>query len=158
VEQARIAIARHAAGTLLLLGAALSAHAQEAKAFSVPFTIHGERAAIIVDAVAAGRRLRLVVDTGSKLTILHHLSVGLSNVELVRARTTGAATRGTALAVTTTVELGPQSRERTVAAMDLSDVQKLFGERVDGVIGMDVLMDCGAVVLDFVSHTLRCGK
>ena len=158
MEQARIAIARHAAAALLMLGAALPARAQEAQAYSVPFTVHAERTAIMVDAVAAGRHLRLVVDTGSKVTILHHLSVGLSNVELVRARTAGAATRGTALALTTKIELGPLSRERTVAAMDLSELQRLFKERVDGILGMDVLMDCGTVRIDFQARTLHCGK
>jgi hypothetical protein len=81
----------------------------------------------------------------------------LSNVELARARMSGSATRGPALAVVTTIALGPHSHERTVGVMDLSEVRKLFGESVDGILGMDVLMDCGAVALDFGAQELKCG-
>jgi hypothetical protein len=147
------ALAIRCLAAVVPLGTPLAAGAQD-----IPFTIDTRRDAIVVEGRVQGRAVRLVLDTGSKHTIVHHESLGLSRLDLARARTSGAATRGPALTFTTTVVIGDLSRERTVAAMDLSEVRKLFGQPVDGVLGMDILVDCGAVTLDFARQTLRCGR
>ena len=52
VEHARTGIARHAAAALLLLGGTIDVRAEDAAPPSVPFSIHAERSAIIIEAMA----------------------------------------------------------------------------------------------------------
>ena len=44
---------------------------------------------------------------------------------------------------------------RRVCVMDLSDVSRRMGARIDGFIGQDVLTEFSAVRIDYKTHTLE---
>ena len=44
---------------------------------------------------------------------------------------------------------------RRVCVMDLSDVSRRMGTRVDGFIGQDVLTEFSSVKIDYKNHTLE---
>ena len=129
--------------------------------FEVPFELDGKRNAILVKVKVNGRNCIFLVDTGASHTIVSHTALGVSRVELKRAR----FKRGPGVAGEATWEevrslrLG-QSRwhDRRIVVMNLDHVSQVFGRRIDGLLGQDLLMEFDLVQIDYKTRRISLSR
>jgi len=98
----------------------------------------------------------LLLDTGAEFSIVSPLAAGVSPAKL-HALTGNGGTGANGEYVRGTVDLGLSNRtflSREILVMDLSDVSKRMGERIDGFLGQDVLREFSAVRVDYKAHTV----
>jgi hypothetical protein len=67
----------------------------------------------------------------------------------------GSGLTGAGVFTKVSLAVGPVLwRDHELVAMDLSDISKSTGERIDGLLGMDFLNEFGTVVVDLREHKL----
>lgn len=140
------------AALLFLLALLLPAAAAAQEALEVPFELHRARRAMLVEARVNGKPVMLIVDTGATHTVLAPEAVGLREMDLKLAQVAGNAPgmRGEATWARADLRLGEITwRKRPVVAMNLSEVSRIFGRPIHGILGQDVLMEFRRVVVDF---------
>jgi predicted aspartyl protease len=119
----------------------------------IPFQVNKNFGAILIRADVNGRPATLVVDTGSSHTILSSELLQVRALALEHANTPakGSGYVGTAGWTKATLEIGTITwRDRRVLVMDdFQDLSSSMKQRVDGIIGEDVLREFSVVVLDF---------
>jgi len=121
---------------------------------TVPFEFAAGRGSILVHARVNNRPALLIVDTGSTHTILRPSVVGVSAEELQSPRIAGGFT-GDAVGREVTLEIGSRAwRRRPVAVMDLSQTLSAYKERIDGLLGLDLLLEFSQAVFHFKTRSM----
>jgi len=147
--------------TRLLLAAAimaLGAHSLSAEVLELPFEIDSVQSAILVRASADGKPVLLVLDTGASRTILARELVRTGPTRLAPSSfsTDGPGLRVLGRYTEATLALGGRTwKNRGVVAMNMAEVSRAFGRRIDGLLGQDLLREFGRVTIDFHARTLR---
>ncbi len=121
---------------------------------TIPFDYAADRGSLLVRARVNSRAVVLILDTGSTHTILRPSVAGLSAFEL-QAPHVGGGVIGDAVAREVTLEIGRRVwTRRPVSVMDLSAALALYRERIDGLLGIDVLFEFSQAVINFKTRSL----
>ena len=124
----------------------------------IAFEVNRPFGAILVRAQVNGRPATLLVDTGSSHTILSSELLQIRPLALRRADTPakGSGYIGSAGWAKATLEVGTRTwPDRKVLVMDdFQDLSNSMKQRVDGILGEDVLKEFDSVVIDFKHHRL----
>ena len=124
----------------------------------IPFEVNRNFGAILIRAQVNRQPATLVVDTGSSHTILSSelLQVRPLALEHADAPAKGSGYVGRATWARATLEIGTMTwRDRAVLVMDdFRDMSNSMKQRVDGIIGEDVLKEFDSVILDFKHQRL----
>ena len=132
-----------------------------ASAQSISFRELQPRRVMMVEAVVNGQRANLIVDTGADQTVVSPELAGLNQVDLMTAK---FSSRGVGLAADAIVQdadlkLTANRRFRMpVMVMRLENVSQLYGVKIDGLIGQDVLSRCGRVAIDYQNKRIELGQ
>jgi len=136
---------------LLLL--AVSLHAQECTS-RVPF--HIVSGLILLDGQLNGKPAVLLLDTGANNSVVDYRAAGFDGLKLDALRSTGSAGAEGACRVRE-VKLSPEHRPllgRRVCVMDLGDVSRRMGTRIDGFVGQDLLTEFATLRIDYRAKTI----
>jgi predicted aspartyl protease len=143
--------------TMFLLAVlVLSATAQ-----SIGFREPQLRRVMMVEAVVNGKPANLIVDTGADQTVVSPELAGLNQVDLVTAAfsSRGAGLRADAIVQEADLKLTSSKSFRIpVMVMRLENVSKLYGVKVDGLIGQDVLSRYGKIAIDYQNKRIDLGE
>ena len=126
--------------------------------FTIPFELNRQFGSILIQVQVNGRPARLLVDTGSSHTILSTEIVGVNPMLLPRA---GVPVKGSGLIGiagwdVATIELGTikWANRRVLVMEEFREISKNMKQRVDGILGEDLLNEFASVVLDYKNHRL----
>jgi Aspartyl protease len=144
--------------SLLLLALFLFAGIASAqpRTFRVPF--HTVNGMILLDATVNGKPAVLLLGTGADSTIISAEAAGLAAVQLKVLLATKAGTGAEGDYVLREADLKLGNRHcfnRRVWVMNLSDVSKRLGTRIDGFVGADLLQEFSAIRLDFKNRVIE---
>jgi hypothetical protein len=115
---------------------------------TVPFEFAAGRGSLLIPARLDRRPTLLIVDTGSSHTVVRPAAVGIGPGELAAPRT-GAGVIGDAVGRVVTLEIGDRVwQRRRVAVMDLSAALAVYEEKIDGLLGIDFLLEFSQAVID----------
>ena len=115
----------------------LPAHAQERKAFTVPF--HDVKSLIVLDAQVNGKKVALVLDTGAMQTQLDRKAAGQSATYSI---------------LYVDLQMGNyRARSFRILATDLQRILRDI-PTADGILGQDWLRSFRAVRIDYKAHTV----
>lgn len=124
----------------------------------IPFEVNRHFGAILVRAQVNGQSATLLLDTGSSNTILSSelLQVRPLALEHANAPAKGSGYVGNAGWAKATLEVGTlRWPDRKVLVMnDLQQISNSMKQRVDGILGEDVLKEFDSVVIDFKHRRL----
>jgi hypothetical protein len=124
----------------------------------IPFEVNRNSGTILIRAQVNRQPATLVVDTGSSHTILSSDVLRVRPLALEHPGTPakGSGYVGSAGWATATIEIGTMTwPDRRVLVMDdFRDLSNSMKQRVDGIIGEDVLREFDSVVLDFKHQRL----
>jgi hypothetical protein len=124
----------------------------------IPFEVNRNFSSILIRAQVNGQSATLVVDTGSSHTILSSelLQVRPLTLEHADAPAKGSGYIGSAGWAKATLGIGRITwPDRRVLVMnDFQDMSNSMKQKVDGIIGEDVLKEFDFVVIDFKHHRL----
>ncbi len=124
----------------------------------IPFEVNRHFGSILIQAQVNGQPATLVVDTGSSHTILSSelLQVRPLALEHADAPAKGSGYVGTAGWAKATVEVGTfRWPDRKVLVMnDFQQISNSMKQKVDGILGEDVLKEFDSVVIDFKHRRL----
>jgi predicted aspartyl protease len=140
-----------------LLALALAAPAAAEKDLEVPFEINRGREAILLRAELNGEPAVLILDTGASRTVVSPERAGLSALDLQKARfsANGPGMAAEAMWGRTTLRLGGKVwSDRPVVVMNMAEVSRMYGRKVDGLLGQDLLRECRRVSIDFKEQRL----
>lgn len=118
----------------------------------IPFEVNRPFGVILIRAQVNGRSATLFLDTGSSNTILSPELVEVRPQALGRAPVfaKGSGYVSTAGWTRATLEIGGRRwRDRMVLVMDFQEISKSMNQRVDGILGEDVLGEFDSVFIDF---------
>ena len=128
----------------------------------IPFEMDRRFGTILVRAQVNGHPATLVVDTGSSNTILSSELLQVLPLALERANppSKGSGHVGTAGWAKATVEIGTlRWQDRRVLVMnDFEEISKSMKQRIDGILGEDVLKELDYLSIDFKHHRLIVGR
>ncbi|HYL37699.1 MAG TPA: retropepsin-like aspartic protease [Bryobacteraceae bacterium] len=131
--------------------AAFAAHARgqgNAQGLRIPFNFASGRGSLVIPARINRRAAQLIVDTGSSHTILRPSVAGVNRSELSPPRA-GAGVIGDAVGHEVTLEIGGRVwQRRRVSVMDLSAALSAYQEKIDGLLGMDFLLEFSQAVIN----------
>jgi hypothetical protein len=150
----------------LLLLIAFSAAAQDPSAFLrnatiVPLELNSRFGLIVLKVDLDGEPATFVLDTGSSRTIL---STRLVHNRLPSApkvtSSKGSGYVGSAIAVKATLKIGETVwRDHDFLAMDdLPEISQSLGQKIDGILGQDLLRDFKTVEIDFRNRRLALSR
>jgi hypothetical protein len=106
---------------------------------------------------ANGKPAVLVVDTASNHTILSTELADVPPRTLAGLVSTskGSGLAGTGVFSRATLRVGPITwRDHRIVVMDMHDFSKSFGQKIDGLLGMDFFSEFELVVVDLKNHKL----
>ena len=138
-------------------GRAQSVPNESASSLEIPFELNPRFGSILVRVRVNGEPAILLVDTGSSHTILNGNFLGLNPLLLERASAPvqGSGLIGIAGWATATIDLGRRKTKRRVLVMDeFREISKGMNQRIDGILGEDVLDEFTSVAIDFEHHRL----
>jgi len=119
----------------------------------IPFEANRDFGSILIRAKVNGQPATLIVDTGSSHTMLSSELLHVRPLALPRAAapTKGSGYVGTASWAKAHLEIGRDRWEdRSVLVMnDFQEMSNSLKQKVDGIVGEDVLREFDAVVIDF---------
>jgi hypothetical protein len=122
---------------------------------TIPFEFAAGRASLLVRVRVDGRPAVLIVDTGSAHTILRPSIAGVSPSELALPRRGGGIV-GDAVGREVTLEIGQRVwPRRRVAVMDLSRSLAAYHEKIDGLLGMDFLLEFSQAIIHLKDRRFR---
>jgi hypothetical protein len=126
-------------------------------AVELPFE-HGRFHILYVKAQINGREATMLLDTGARFSVVRPEIVGMSPIDLKVARFSkdGPGFGGEAIGFRTTVRLGDKTwRDHVVSVMDMSEVDKVYERRVDGLLGEDLLCKFRRAEFDYAGGVIR---
>jgi hypothetical protein len=123
-------------------------------ALSIPFNFASGRASLLVQTRINGQRAVLILDTGSSHTILRPHIVDMRRSELGAPRISGGIV-GDAVGREVTLEVGECKLERhRVAVMDLSAAVSAYREKIDGLLGIEFLLNFSQTLIDIKTRRI----
>jgi len=144
--------------TVTAVGRGQSAPPRGAFDIEIPFEVNRQFGSILVRVRVNGGSAVLLVDTGSSHTIVSGNVLGLNPMLLERASAPveGSALIGIAGWATATIDLGRiRGVNRRVLVMnEFREISKGMKQRVDGILGEDVLNEFSSVAIDFKNRRL----
>jgi|SRR5215469_4798319 len=124
----------------------------------VPFELNKNFGLILIQAEVNGQPVTLVVDTGASHTSLSSELLRVRSVafEHANAPAKGSGFVGNAGWTKATLKIGAMtwSNRRVLVMDDFQDLSKSLKQRVDGIVGEDVLREFDCVAIDFKHHRL----
>jgi hypothetical protein len=123
----------------------------------IPFEVEPSQSAILLRGLVDEKPVVLILDTGASCTILARELVRLSPAALAASRFSedGPGLNANGRYTEATLELaGRRWRNRTVVGMNMDEVSKAYGRRIDGLLGQDVLREFERITIDFRSRRL----
>jgi predicted aspartyl protease len=112
---------------------------------------------VLVKVEVNGRPAVLIVDTASNHTIISSELADVTPRTLDNAVSTskGSGFAGTGVFARTTVRVGPITwRDHRIVVMDMRELSKSLGQKIDGLLGMDFFSEFKVVVVDLKNHKL----
>jgi len=143
--------------TVTAVGRGQSAPPRGAFDIEIPFEVNRQFGSILVRVRVNGASAVLLVDTGSSHTILSGNVLGLDPMLLERASAPvkGSGLIGIAGWATASIDLGSRGGNRRVLVMnEFREISKGMKQRVDGILGEDVLNEFSSVAIDFKNRRL----
>ncbi len=127
--------------------------------FEIPFKIYGKRHAILVQVAVNGKSCTFLLDTGAARTVVSPAVVGgLAgfNLKVSKFRAKGPGLAGEATWETVnSLRLGKKTwYDQRVVVMNLKEVSRIYGRRIDGLLGQDILTEFPLVVIDFKNRKI----
>jgi hypothetical protein len=110
---------------------------------------------ILINAQLNGRSVVMILDTGASHTIFDAANFGVSPVELQAARMNN---RGVGLDADVVWRVADfrmadqEWRQQPMEVADLSSLSKIFGKKIDGIVGQDVLRKFASVQINYKWH------
>lgn len=137
--------------TFGLLALSITASTGLSQDLELPFEISSSQSGILVRGTANGKPVLLILDTGASRTILARGLVALPRpVPPSRFSTDGPGFNARGTYTEATLELGGRVwRGRSVVGMEMEEVSRAFGQRIDGLLGQDLLREFDRVTIDF---------
>lgn len=137
----------------ILVLAAGSALAEE---LELPFIVDSKKGALLVDAKVQGRPATLLLDTGSSFTILRPEIVGLSSFDMKKSQFAGngVGLHAQGLWAIAEISLAGRAYKQKVGIVDF-DVSPYYAQKVDGLLGQDMLRGFRTVTIDFEAQVIR---
>jgi len=132
-----------------------------ASAQSISFRELQPRRVMMVEAVVNGQRANLIVDTGADQTVVSPELAGFNQVDLMKAQFSSRGPGLSADAIIQDADLKLTANRRfrmPVMVMRLENVSKLYGVKIDGLIGQDVLSRYGRVAIDYQNKRIELGE
>ena len=121
---------------------------------TIPFDFAADRGSLLVHARINGRAALLIVDTGSSHTILRPSAAGVNPAELVAPRT-GAGVIGDAVGREITLEVAQRVWvRRRVSVMDLTAALSTYREKIDGLLGLDFLLEFSQAEINLKARSI----
>jgi hypothetical protein len=99
----------------------------------------------------------LILDTGASHTVVSPERAGLSTLDLAKARFSpnGPGVSAEAVWSRTTLRLGGKVwSDRPVVVMNMAEISRVYGRKVDGLLGHDLLGECRRISIDFEQRRL----
>jgi len=125
---------------------------------TVPFQYAASRGSLLVHARINGNAAVLIFDTGSSHTVLRPALLGIDPAKLKRA-TSGAGLIGDAVGVEVSFEFGGQDFSRyRVSVMDLTDALSVYQERIDGLLGLEFLLQFSQATINLKDRLLTLDR
>ncbi len=125
---------------------------------AVPFEVNRQFRAILIRVQVNAQPATMVVDTGSSHTILSSelLHVRPPALQHADAPAKGSGYVGKAAWAQATVEVGAfRWTDRKLLVMDdFQEMSNSMSQRVDGILGEDVLTEFDSILIDFKHHRL----
>jgi predicted aspartyl protease len=117
------------------------------------------RRAMLVEAEVNGRRAKLIVDTGADHTVLSSEMVGMNDADLAAGRFAagGPGFHGDAVVREAEVKLSSRRFIIRASVMKLETVSRVYGVKIDGLLGQDILSRCGRVSIDYRNKMIELG-
>ncbi len=144
------------AGTVVFLGQDIPTEGDSQR--EIPFEVNRRFGSILIRGRVNGHWATLVVDTGSSHTILSCELLRVSPLVLPQApapsKASGLVGRGAWYKATLEIGAMTWTDHRVLVTNDFQDLSKSVSEKVDGILGEDVLKDFSSVVIDFQHHRL----
>ena len=112
---------------------------------------------MLVKVEVNGRPAVLIVDTGANQTIISSElgDMGPRTLESAVSASKGSGWTGTGIFATATLKIGSISlRNHRVVVMNTHDLSKSFGQKIDGLLGLDFFKEFELVVVDLKNHKL----
>jgi hypothetical protein len=136
-------------------GASTSNHGSDD---GIPIELTSRFSLVLVRLEVNGRPATLVVDTGSSHTILSTQFLQLRGLALGAdpSPSKGSGFVGDAARIKATVKAGNEVwRDHEFLTMgDLPDISNAVGQKIDGIVGEDILKEFAAVEIDFKHRRL----
>jgi predicted aspartyl protease len=144
--------------TLTSLGQTQSLATEGGSNVDVPFELNRQFGSILVRVHVNGKPAVLLVDTGSSHTLLSAdiLRVNPLFLERAAAPVKGSGLIGIAGWTTATIDLGTisWSNRKVLVMNEFREISKSMKQRVDGILGEDVLNEFTSVAIDFKNRRL----
>ena len=148
---------RCAMAIALLLALGTPALSQSSNQREIPFENSRLFGLVLVKVEVNGRPAVLIVDTGANQTIISSELGDMrpSRLESAFSTSKGSGWSGTGVFATATLRVGPISwRNHRVLVMDTRDLSKSFGQKIDGLLGIDFFKEFEIVVVNLKNHKL----
>jgi hypothetical protein len=129
------------------------------RSIQVPMTLLDQPDTILLHLSINGADAEMLLDTGASHTevdprILGPLVPSLSAAQ-VSQQGQAPGVHGSATLRTARVTLGRITwPSRTLHVMNFEEVSRIYGRRIDGLLGQDILQEFDRVVIDFKARTL----
>jgi len=144
--------------TVTTVGRTQSVLGEGSSIVEVPFEQNRQFGSILIRVKVNGEPAVLLVDTGSSHTILSADLLGVNPLFLGRASTPvkGSGLIGIAGWTAATIDLGTikWTNRKVLAMSEFREISKSMKQRVDGILGEDVLNDFTSVAIDFKNRRL----
>jgi predicted aspartyl protease len=138
----------------LLAATAAPGRSQASLNIVVPFQYAIGRGSILIRARINRKPAVLIVDTGSSHVIIRPALLGIDPKRLFRTRP-GAGVIGDAIGQEVTLEVGDSVwPRRRVSIMDLTAVLSAYNEPIDGLLGLDFLLEFSQATINLKDRIL----
>lgn len=144
-----------AVALLLLLGS--PTFSQLSTNREIPFEKSGSFGLVLVKVDVNGRPAVLIVDTASNHTIISSelADIGSRTLNNLVSTRKGSGLTGTGAFARVTLKLAHITwRDHQIVVMDMRELSQSFGQKIDGLLGMDFFSEFELVVLDLKNHRL----
>jgi predicted aspartyl protease len=148
---------RYAVAVALAVTLGIPAFPQPPSKREIPFEKSGSFGLVLVKVEINGRPAVLIVDTASNRTIISSelADMGPRTLNNILSTKKGSGFTGTGAFARVTLKLAHITwRDHQIVVMDMTDFTKSFGQKIDGLLGMDFFSEFELVVVDLKNHKL----